>query len=120
MATAEQIMAKLHCTKEEALDIIANDKAIDRGERVFFDLPPEKEKAAKKMANVQGHTVYKFTKRERKANLPKQEIISNLYQFLVENGMEKVEILNKERQISFVLGENTFEVTLTQKRKPKN
>jgi hypothetical protein len=28
--------------------------------------------------------------------------------------------LNKERQIAFVVGENSYELTLVQKRKPKN
>jgi hypothetical protein len=30
-----------------------------------------------------------------------------------------VEITNKERQIAFKIGENAYELTLVQKRKPK-
>ena len=33
---------------------------------------------------------------------------------------ESVEITNKERQIAFKIGENAFELTLVQKRKPKS
>ena len=32
---------------------------------------------------------------------------------------KNVEIVNKERQIAFTVGENVFELTLVQKRKPK-
>ena len=52
----EKLMRVLGCTEAEAEDIIASDKAIDKGERVYFDLDPETEKQAKKMINVR--TVY--------------------------------------------------------------
>ena len=48
----ERIMRNLKCSKEEAEQIIADDKAIDRGERMAFDLSPEAEKQAKKYANT--------------------------------------------------------------------
>jgi hypothetical protein len=38
---------------------------------------------------------------------------------LTEKGYEMVEITNKERQIAFKVGENDYEFTLVQKRKPK-
>lgn len=122
----DKLMRILDCTKEEALDIIEKDKIIDRGGRTEFDLDKEKEKLAKKMANVDTHkkpTVYKWDKRERKANPTKAGIIAELAKFLQENSeneCEMVEITNKERQISFKIGENMFELTLVQKRKPKN
>ena len=34
--------------------------------------------------------------------------------------VENLEITNKERQIAFKIGENSFEITLIQKRKPKS
>lgn len=48
----ERIMRVLDVSAEEADEILKADKAIDRGERVPFDLSPEKEKLAKKFANV--------------------------------------------------------------------
>jgi hypothetical protein len=39
---------------------------------------------------------------------------------LIENGYVGVEILNKERQIGFKADGNAYELTLVQKRKPKN
>lgn len=119
-------MRLLDCTQEEALDIIEKDKIIDKGGRTEFDLDKEKEKLAKKMANVDTHkkaTVYKWDKKPRKENPTKAGIIAEIAQFLEENSenaCEMVEITNKERQISFKIGENMFELTLVQKRKPKN
>ena len=115
-----ELMAQLKCTKEAALEIIEWDKAIDRGERVYFDLSPEAEKQAKKYANTgTRQTNGAKTERKRKENPTKATVIAELAQFLAENGYEMVEITNKERQIAFKVGENAYELTLVQKRKPK-
>lgn len=122
----EKLMRILSCTAEEADDIIATDKMIDQGKRTPYDLDPETEKMAKKFANSREKkkpTVYDFKKRERKANPTKGGIIAELAKFLEENSefaTESVEITNKERQIAFKIGEDAFELTLVQKRKPKN
>lgn len=122
----ERIMRALGVSEAEAEGIIAFDKAIDRGERTEYDLDPEKEKEAKKMANVKNHRttgVYNLNKRERKANPTKASIIAEIAQFLTENSenaCENVKVVNKERQISFSIGDNKYELTLVQKRKPKN
>lgn len=116
----ERIMKHLNCSKEEALDIIACDKAIDRGERMEFDLPIELEKEAKKMSNVGSRkTDGKKVERKRKENPTKSTLITEISQFLTESGYENVQITNKERQIAFNVGENSFELTLVQKRAKK-
>lgn len=121
----ERIMRILKVSDAEADEIIAFDKAIDRGERTEYDLSPEAEKEAKKMANVKNHSTtgaYKWEKRKRKENPTKASIIAELAEFLAqasENACESVEITNKERQIAFRIGENSYELTLVQKRKPK-
>lgn len=122
----QRIMEGLNCNYQEAEQIYAYDKAIDRGEKTEFDLSPEKEKIAKKFAHTgtrKTPPAYKFTKRERKPNATKGGIISELADFLrdkSEFSVENLEITNKERMISFKIGENTFDLTLIQKRKPKN
>lgn len=122
----EKLMRILGCTAEEADDIIATDKMIDQGKRTPYDLDPETEKMAKKFANSREKkkpTVYDFKKRERKANPTKGGIIAELAKFLEEKSefaTESVEITNKERQIAFKIGDEAFELTLVQKRKPKN
>ena len=118
----EKLMRKLNCSAEEAEDIIRTDKMIDRGERSPYDLDPEREKMAKKFANAGTRKAPTANKRERKSNPTKAGIIAELATFLTENSenaCENVEITNKERQIAFKIGENLYELTLVQKRKPK-
>ena len=116
----ERIMNGLRCSREEAEQILADDKAIDRGERMSFDLDKETEKQAKKWANTgTRQTTSEKTERKRKENPTKASIIAEIANFLTEKGYEKVEITNKERQIALKVGENAFELTLVQKRQPK-
>lgn len=121
----EKIMRILECSEEEAEDVMKWDKVIDQGGRTPYDLDPALEKEAKKMANCKDRkkpTIYDFKKRERKENPTKAGIIAELAEFLKENSenaCENVEITNKERQISFKVGENSYELTLVQKRKAK-
>lgn len=115
----ERIMRSLGVTEAEAKLIAEEDKAIDRGERMDFDLSPEAEKAAKKMANVGTRkTASEPVERKRKENFTKANVISEVAKFL-ENLGENVQITNKERQITFSIGSEDFEFTLVQKRKPK-
>lgn len=117
----ERIMRNLNCSREEAEQILADDKAIDRGERMEFDLTPEAEKQAKKFANTgTRQTNGQKTERKHKENPTKAAVIAEIARFLTENGYDSVEIPNKERQIAFKIGENSYELTLVQKRKPKN
>ena len=116
----ERIMKHLGVSKEEALEIIECDKAIDRGEKMDFDLSAEAEKVARKFSNVGTRkTDGKKTERKRKENATKATLIAEIARFLTESGYENVEITNKERQIALKSGENAFELTLVQKRKPK-
>lgn len=122
----QKLMKNLGITEEQARQVIADDKAIDRGEKLF-ELTDEQKKIAKKMTITDEHkkkakTAYKFDKRERKKNASKSAIIAEIAQFLTENSAnacENVTITNEERQIAFTLGENSYELTLVQKRQPK-
>jgi hypothetical protein len=120
----DRIMRVFGITAEEADEMLACDKLIDQGKPVDFGLTKEQEKEASKFTKVKrGPTAYTFQKRERKENTTKSGIIAELARFLEENGeisCENVQITNKERMISFHCGENDFEITLIQKRKPKN
>ena len=121
----KRIMQGLKCSEAEAKEVLAYDKAIEHGEKTAFDLPQDKLEVARKFAHTgtrKTPTVYKFAKRERKPNATKAGIIAELFTFLAENinfAVENAEITNKERQIAFRIGEDSFELTLVQKRKPK-
>ncbi len=118
----EKLVRLLGCSEAEADDIIASDKAIDKGEKTDFDLTPEQQKEVKKYRAVGTRKTDKTqpSERKRKENPTKATVIAEIAQFLSENDYEMVEITNKERQIAFKVGENAYELTLVQKRKPKN
>lgn len=121
MSKQIEAMRKLGMSEDEIAQVLADDKSIDRGERMEFDLSAEAEKQAKKYANVGTRkTTGEKTERKRKENPTKAAVIAEIANFLTENGYEMVEITNKERQIAFKIGENCYELTLVQKRKPKN
>ena len=118
----EELVDLLECSIVEAEQIIADDKKIDKGQEVDFGLTKEQEKQALKYANVKEHkkpTVYKFDKRERKADTTKEGVIEQIAQFLTENGYANVEITNKSKLIAFQIGEDSYEFNLIRKRKPK-
>lgn len=140
----KQLMAfkKLGYTDAEIQQMLADDKAVDRGQAMEWDLSAEEHKKAMKYANVTEKKTKKVEKpaetaekkakpnynldatgKKKKENPTKANIIALLATILTENGdfsAENVEVTNKERQIAFTVGENAFELTLVQKRKPKN
>ena len=124
LALVEKHMKALDIPKEEAIQLVMDDKAVDKGEKLF-ELSDEQKKVAKKYAatGTKKRTVYKFdSTKSRKENPVKQTIIAGIAKFLLENAdisTELVEITNKERQIAFKIGENDYELTLVQKRKAK-
>ncbi len=121
----KEIMRLLDCTKEEALDVIRTDEIIDKGGRTEYDLPIAEEKAALKMGRVDERKAKSTDSKRGKVraeNPTKSGIIAEIAEFLTEKSQfacENVEITNKERQIAFKIGENAYEITLVQKRKPK-
>lgn len=121
----KKLMSKLDCSREEALDIIATDKAINQGADPFPQTDEQK-KVTQKMLRAgtrkkKAPTVYKFEEgRQRKANPQKEAIITEVAKYLAENGendFQNVEITNKTRQIAFTIGDKSFELTLVEKRK---
>lgn len=110
-------LLKIGASHEEALDAIATDREIDRGADPF-PLSAEQKKVAKKMTNAETHAKVERKKVERKANTTKADLVTFLAEML-QNKVENVEITNAERQIAFSCGDEMFELTLVQKRKPK-
>ena len=118
----EELVDLLGCSIKEAEDILIADKKIDKGEAVDFGLSKEEEKKALKYANVKEHkkpAIYKFEKKEKKADTTKEGVIQAVFDFLVKNGYENVEITNKSKLISFKIADDSYEFNLIRKRKPK-
>ena len=123
LSLAQQKEVKRLCglgmTEAEAVETVLYDDEVEHGRPTEIDLTPEQEKVAKKYTAVgtKKRTNYTFTKRERKPNEAKRELIEILRQALAE--MDNVKVSNIERQIDFDFEGEQFSVTLTQHRKPK-
>lgn len=119
----KRIAEGLKISTEEATQIYESDRAIDKGEKQDFDLPPEQVKIGQKYAHTgtrKTPPVYKFDKRERKQNPTKAGIIKYLAENLAEfEGISNLDIANKERLITFSFNDENFDLTLIQKRKKK-
>lgn len=119
MADIAEIMRLLDISEEEAKQLIADDKAIDKGADLF-PLTAEQKKAEKKARGTGTKTVYTFTKRERKENTTKSAVIAQLYEFLASlDSVENLTVTNKEREITFSIDEKNFQLNLIQKREKK-
>lgn len=108
-----KLMKTLDITREEALQLIEDDKAIDRGAKMF-DLDPELEKASKRARQAPRTTTTTPTKRTKKEDTEKGYLISEIVKALAE--CDKVEITNPERQIDFEFSGRKFRIVLSAPR----
>lgn len=126
MAVDKRVEAcrKLGMSEEEIREMLDEDKRIDRGEVMDWDLSEEEHKKAMKYANSDEKKRKKSaeddnTGKKRKENPTKEGIISKIFTFLCdlsEFSVENVEILNKERKILFKIDEDWYSFTLTKHR----
>ena len=126
MAVDKRIEAcrKLGMSEEEIRIMLDEDKRIDRGEVMDWDLSEEEHKKAMKYANSdekkrKNPAETDNTGKKRKENPTKEGIISKIFTFLCgldEFSVENVEILNKERKVMFKIGEDWYSFTLTKHR----
>lgn len=114
-----EMMKALGCTREEAIQVIADDEAIDHGEKLF-EISAEEKKVVKAMTATGTKKRTTTTKRERKPDFEKQAIISQIADFLSDFDGFSVKIVNNEREIQLLVGENDYSITLIKHRPPKN
>lgn len=99
---------------------LSNKEAIDMWlvDEGYLTDPTVEELNAKAKANGVGGGAKKRTVR-RKEDPIKREIIASLYDYIQDNfkGFDNVIVRNPERIISFSLGNDTYELTLSKKRK---
>lgn len=112
------LMKTLGCSREEAIQVIEDDDAIDGGEKLF-ELSAEQKKEVKKLTSTGTKKRTAPTKRERKPDEEKAEIIAKIADFLAKIDGFDVEIIKNEREISLLVGENNYSITLTKHRPPK-
>ena len=119
-----KLMQTLDLTREEAIELINEDKEVDRmkDKDVDNDLSAEHKKIKKQCTNVKkGVNAYgKATTRELKPDENKRAIIKVLEQALVDSGIAtNVEITNIQKMIAFSIGSENFEIDLKRKRAKK-
>lgn len=111
-------MASLGISREEAIQLIADDVAIDKGAKLF-SLTPEQEKESKKARQADRKpTVYNFdtSKRKRAENTDKRFLIDSLQASLQEVGVNDVEVTNPEREMVFHFNGVKYKIVLSAPR----
>ena len=113
--TEKQKQAFIKCgiPPEEWDEILATDKAIDRGAKLF-ELDPELEKGAKKarQADRKPNTT---TKRERKEDADKGFLLNTLFNAILPH-CESYSVENAEREFVFTYHGRKFKVVLSAPR----
>ena len=104
-------MKTLGISREEAIQLIEDDKAIDRGAKLF-ELDPELEKGAKKARQAERKVSTTPVKREKKVKPEKAEICCAMMDGLRVLGVEDFTINNPEREFVFTHNGTKYKVTL--------
>lgn len=108
----QKLMKSLNISREEAIQLIHDDKEIDRGEKMF-ELSPELEKGAKKARQADRKKNTTPVKRERKPKPEKEEICSAMMDGLRELGVAQFEVSNPEREFVFFKDGVKYKVVLS-------
>lgn len=107
-------MALLRISREEAIQLIADDKRIDRGEKLF-ELDDELKAGAKK-ARTMPRGSYSFTPRERKQDSDKRELMERLAGCLSASDISNLDITNPERELTFTFNGKKYKIVLSAPR----
>lgn len=112
-----KMMKLLDITREEAIQIIKDDEAIDKGEKMF-ELSKEQKKASKQARSTGTKAETERKPRERKVDNTKRDLINKIAAAIEDfEQVENIEITNAEREINFVCGGRKFKVVLSAPRK---
>ena len=104
-----KLMKSLGISREEAIELMEEDKRIDRGEKLY-ELDPELQEGAKKARQADRKKTE--VKRERKPKPEKAEICCAMMDGLRELGVGEFEITNPEREFIFHHNGTKYKVTL--------
>ena len=109
-------MKTLDVSREEALEIIADDEQIDKGVKLF-EQSAEQKKASKKYTKVSKavNAYGKKVERVRKADNDKRELINILAESLAQLEIEHT-VDNIEREINLLYNNRKFKIVLSAPR----
>lgn len=115
----ERSMRILKIDRAEAEQLVDYDDETDRMTmtEINAEMTAEQRKNVKEMSKTGSKkpTTYSFKQKKAKKDTEKEQIVSNLAE-LVKNFAQNVEIVNKNREISFQVGQNDYSLTLVKHR----
>ena len=111
----EKLINLLGCSMSEALDIIKSDEQIDKGKKLF-ELTPEQKKAAKSATITTSGKARKKTERIKKSDNNKLSLMNNIIDSL-NNCAQDINVINPEREITFMYNEKKYKLVLSVPRK---
>lgn len=114
-----EALRKLGLTDAEIEQVLADDKRIDKGEKLF-ELSAEQEKASKQARQADRKpTVYKLDnangKRSKKTDTDKETLMNALFTAILPM-CDTYEVTNAEREFSFTYNGRKFKVVLSAPR----
>jgi molecular chaperone GrpE (heat shock protein) len=104
------LMKALSISREQAIQLLEDDKRIDKGEKLF-ELDPELEKGAKKARQADRKPTERKP-REKKEDNDKQTIISKFLNAILPI-VDSYEVANAEREFSFRYKGKKYKVVLS-------
>lgn len=108
----DNLVDSLHCSIADAIQIMNDDKAIDKGEKLF-ELSAELEAGAKKARQADRKTQTAKVARPKKANAEKAGLIELLTETIKrDTACNSMEITNAEREFVFTLNGTKYKITL--------
>ena len=110
-------LLRLGLSEAEAKQVLEDDKRIDRGEKMDFDLNEQQTKETRKYRQADKKPfVPNLKPRERKPNEAKRAIMKTLID-AVSSLTDEVEITNPERQIDFTVDGTRYRIVFSAPRK---
>lgn len=113
----ELLMKCLDITEQEAIQVLNDDKAIDKGEKLF-EQTPEQKANSKKYTKVGIKTNKKpdnMTDKPKKVDKNKLDTFDLFVNFAKENGT--VEIVKENAEFTVLINEQKYRIKLTKARK---
>lgn len=113
----ELLMKCLDITEDEAIQVLNDDKAIDKGKKLF-EQTPEQKANSKKYTKVGIKTNKKpdnVTNKEKKVDKNKLDTFDLFVNFAKENGT--VEIVKENAEFTVLINEQKYRIKLTKARK---
>lgn len=113
----ELLMKCLDISEDEAIQVLKDDKAIDKGEKLF-EQTPEQKANSKKYTKVGIKTNKKpdnVTNKEKKVDKNKLDTFDLFVNFAKENGT--VEIVKENAEFTVLINDQKYRIKLTKARK---